>query len=255
MIPRAARAHPGTLGRLTAIYSISVPLALALTPPGFSWHAIAAGCAVGLTSITGLAPWWLFINAIFLPVLAWAVAVNISPLWALTALVLLLLVYGRIWESRVPLFFSSARSMQALNDLIPAAPISFLDVGCGDGRVIRRLAASRPLSRFTGIEQALAPWLLARLRCVASRYACSVVRGDFWKHDFSSYDVVYAYLSPAVMPELWAKARREMRPGTWLISVFAVPQIQSHAHVEVGDAMNTSLHVWRMGEHSEQESV
>ncbi|MES2563215.1 MAG: class I SAM-dependent methyltransferase [Pseudomonadota bacterium] len=250
-----ARANRWPIGKLVAIYSISVPLALTLTPPGFSWHTIAAGCAVGLTSITGLAPWWLFINAMFLPALSWAVAVNISPLWPFTALLLLLLVYGRIWESRVPLFFSSARSLEALTDLLPAGPISFLDVGCGDGRVIRGLAAARPASRFMGIEQALAPWLLARLRCMANRYACSVVRGDFWKHDFSSYDVVYAYLSPAVMPELWVKAQREMRPGTRLISVFDIPRIQAHDCVEVGDAMDTQLHVWRMGECSEQGAI
>jgi SAM-dependent methyltransferase len=235
-----------------AIYAISLPFAFALTPPGFSWHTIAAGCAVGLTSIIGLAPWWILINAAFLPALAWALAVNISPLWALIALVLLVLVYGRIWTSRVPLFFSSARALQALHDLLPAGSISFLDVGCGDGRVIARLAAARPESRFTGIEQAPAPWLLATLRAQASRSACTVVRADFWKHDLSMYDVVYAYLSPAVMPELWAKARREMRPGTWLISVFDIPRVRAHRCVEVGDRMRTRLHVWKMGPRSEQ---
>lgn len=255
MSVQAARAYHRPLVRLAVIYAVSVPLALAVTPSGFSWHAIAAGCAVGLTSIAGLAPWWLFINAMFLPALAWATAVNISPLWALTALMLLLLVYGRIWQSRVPLFFSSARSLRALSDLLPSGAISFLDVGCGDGRVIEHLAAGHPSSRFTGLEQALAPWLLARLRCIPNRRACSVVRGNFWKHDFSSYDVVYAYLSPAVMPELWAKAQREMRAGTRLISVFDIPGIQAHQRVEVGDSMHTCLHVWRMGECSQQGSA
>jgi len=254
MIVRA-RAQGWLIGRLMAVYAISVPLALALTPPGFSWHAIAAGCAVGLTSIIGLAPWWLFINAIFLPALAWALAINISPLWALIALVLLLLVYGRIWESRVPLFFSSSRSLEALSNLIPARPISFLDVGCGDARVVTRLAQARPESRFTGIEQALIPWLLASLRVRASRHACSVVRADFWKHDLSKYDVVYAYLSPAVMPELWVKARLEMRAGTCLISVFDIPQVRAHQCVMVDDAMHTRLHVWRMGERREKGPV
>ena len=30
--------------------------------------------------------------------------------------------------------------------------------------------------------------------------------GDFWKADLARHDVVYAYLSPAVMPRLWRKA-------------------------------------------------
>jgi predicted O-methyltransferase YrrM len=36
--------------------------------------------------------------------------------------------------------------------------------------------------------------------------------------DFAQFDVVFAYLSPAAMPELWKKAQREMRPGSLLIS-------------------------------------
>jgi hypothetical protein len=58
--------------------------------------------------------------------------------------------------------------------------------------------------------------------------------------------VVYAYLSPAVMPEFWAKARQEMRPGALLVSAFAVPGLKPNRSVEIGDTMRTRLHVWRM---------
>ena len=36
--------------------------------------------------------------------------------------------------------------------------------------------------------------------------------------DFSKFDVVFAYLSPAAMDALWRKASTEMRPGSQLVS-------------------------------------
>jgi hypothetical protein len=195
----------------------------------------------------GLAPWWLVINAVFLPALVWSLAREDTPLWAPAALATLLLVYGRIWNSHAPLFFSSVPSQKALSGLLPTTPIAFLDAGCGDGRVVAQLAAVRPDCSFTGVEQALLPWLLARLRCRASRAVCSIIRGDLLKHDLSSYGVVYAYLSPIVMPGFWHKAQREMRPGTLLISAFDIPGSGEHQCVEVDDAMRTRLHVWSMG--------
>jgi hypothetical protein len=44
------------------------------------------------------------------------------------------------------------------------------------------------------------------------------VRGDYESLDFAHYDAVFAYLSPAAMTALWHKARREMRPGSMLMS-------------------------------------
>ena len=44
------------------------------------------------------------------------------------------------------------------------------------------------------------------------------VRGDYETLDFGDYDVVFAYLSPAVMGALWRKASAEMRPGSLLLS-------------------------------------
>jgi SAM-dependent methyltransferase len=240
--------------QLAAIYLVSMPLAWLASAHGLPWDATVAGCAVGLCWMIGLAPWWLAINAVFVPALSWSLAVEIPPSWALGALVTLVVVYGRIWKSRVPLFFSSARTQQALEGLLrDTAPdvatggrIAFLDVGCGDARVLTRLAALRPECRFEGVEQAYAPWLLARLRCAFSQGHARVRRGDLWTLDLGAYDVVYAYLSPAVMPELWRKARREMRAGALLVSAFDVPGAPRAHTVEVGDTMRTRLHAWRM---------
>lgn len=246
MSTAAAASSRVPLGRIAATYLFSVPLAWLLAPAGLSFDASVAGLAVGFGWLMGLAPWWLAINAVFVPALSFGLSLEISPLWALAAFVGLMLVYGAIWKSRVPLFFTSARTQEALGALLPAGAIRFLDVGCGDARVLTRLAAERAGSRFEGVEQALVPWLLARLRCHLSQGDCAVRRADLWATDLSGYDVVYAYLSPAVMPELWEKAQREMRPGTKLVSAFAVPGRSPDRSIDVGDAMDTRLHVWTM---------
>jgi hypothetical protein len=234
-------------GALAAIYAISIPLAWLVTPAGVSWDTSIAGFAVGLSWLMGLAPWWLAINAVFVPALSFAVTADVSPLWALAAFAALLLVYGGIWKSRVPLFFTSRRALLPLSRLIPDGAARFLDIGCGDARVLTRLAGEHRSCRFEGVEQALVPWLLALARCRLARGDCAVTRADLWKTDLSRYDVVYAYLSPAVMARLWAKARGEMRPGTRLVSAFAVPGVAPAETIEVGDAMGTRLHVWHMG--------
>ena len=244
----AAASSRAPFGHLAAIYLLSVPLAWLVTPAGVPLDASVAGLAVGLGWLIGLAPWWLAINAVFVPALSAALTLEISPVWALAAFAALVLVYGGIWKSRVPLFFTSARSQGALRELLPDGPIRFLDVGCGDARVLARLAAVRPESRFEGVEQALVPWLAARLRCRLSRSGCAVRRADLWTTDLGAYDVVYAYLSPAVMPELWQKAQREMRAGSRLVSAFEVPGIAPAEQVDVGDAMGTRLNVWHMGQ-------
>jgi hypothetical protein len=236
------------LPRLALIYALSIPVALLVTPRGLPWEMIAALCAVLLVPFAGLAPWWLGINAIFLPALSAALRLDLSPLWALGALGLLALAYGAVWKSRVPLFFSSARAQAALEKLVPAnRPVALIDLGCGDGRVLSRLAARYPRSRFDGVETAFAPWLIARLRCRGIEARCSVARADLWGRSIANYDIVYAYLSPDVMRRLWDKARREMRPGSLLVSAFAVPGVAPNASFDTGDLVGTRLHVWHMG--------
>ncbi len=201
-----------------------------------------------LVPLARLGPWWLVINAVFLPALLAVLNLELPPAWSLTPLGLLVLLYGTIWRSQVPLFFSSRGAQAALADLLPLGrSISFLDVGCGDGRVLAGLAAKRPESRFEGIEHALVPWLAARLRCRTLHQQCIVHRGNLWGRTLAPYDVVYAFLSPAVMERLWQKAQREMRPGTLLVSAYCVPDVSAHERVDVADALHTRLHVWRIG--------
>ena len=236
------------LPRVAAAYAIGVPLAVSIAPVWLPWPALAAVFAAAFGRFFGLAPWWLAINAVFVPALAWGLTLDLSPLWALGALIVLFLVYGSVWASRVPLFFSSSATQDALAALLPKdRPVAFLDAGCGDARVLAGLAELRPDSRFEGVEHAFVPWLMARFRSWKNDAQYFVHRGDLWAHGLTQYDVVYAYLSPAVMPRFWEKAKREMRPGSLLVSAFEVPGMTGGRYVETGDSMDTRLHVCRIG--------
>ena len=121
-----------------------------------------------------------------------------------------------------------------------------LDLGCGTGSFLTDVARVRPDGRYSGIEMAPLPYLLGGLRAYGRRNM-RVLWGDFWRLDLSSYDVVYAYLSPAPMGRLWEKARAEMRPGSLFISNdFCVPGVAPTQTIRVGDRMHSTIYVWTM---------
>jgi hypothetical protein len=113
---------------------------------------------------------------------------------------------------------------------------------------LTHLAKVRPDGSYVGVEAAPLPflWSWLRIRLGGSRNI-RVNWGNLWDCDLSQYDVVFAYLSPVPMKDLWQKARAEMRPGTLFISsTFAVPGQSPHESVQLDDLHNSTLHIWHM---------
>lgn len=212
-----------------------------------TWAGIEGACAAVLGSAAGLAWWWFPINLLFFPLLVMSVDSGAPPLLFLGLFCVLLLANGAAWLQQVPVFPSSTRAADIVRSLLPAnAKFRFIDLGCGAGHFLLDLARSRPGGRFTGIEVAPLPYLISRWRSVREG-TVSVQWGDFWRADFSAYDVVYAYLSPVPMSRLWEKARREMRPGSLLVSNgFPVPGVMPERTYVVGDGVRSIIYVWRM---------
>jgi hypothetical protein len=69
--------------------------------------------------------------------------------------------------------------------------------------------------RVVGIELAPLPFLYSWLRA-AGRQPRPLSARRLRKTDFSQFDLVFAYLSPAAMSGLWRKAAAEMRPDPCL---------------------------------------
>lgn len=193
--------------------------------------AILQGLMAALVArIRGLAPWWLFIQAIFPISIAAVLALQLPPAIFLIAFIASVGWYWNAFRTQVPYYPSRPPVWLSVGSLLPNdRPIQFIDVGSGLGGLVLHLSKMHHNGKFTGIEIAPLPWLVSVLRGLLTRSAARFIRGDYGRIDFARYDVVFAYLSPAAMPELWRKANAEMRAGTLLLSYeFDIPGVVPH---------------------------
>jgi hypothetical protein len=66
-----------------------------------------------------------------------------------------------------------------------------------------------------------------------------------WRADFSQFDYVYTFLSPAAMERIWQKVSREMRPGTTFITnSFPAPH-PADEELPIHDDRNGALYIHR----------
>lgn len=187
---------------------------------GIGIAAILQGlAAAAITYFRRMSSWWLPFQLLSPPAAVLVLALQLPAWMFLAAFVILLGVFWATLFTRVPLYLSSAAIRQCVAELLPKdRSVNFVDVGSGLGGVVISLASRRPDCRFTGIELAPLPWLISRIRAGLQRGQCRFIRGDYARLDLANYDVVFAYLSPVVMDELWSKAKAEMQPGTLLLS-------------------------------------
>ncbi len=223
-----------------------------LDPEPLALAAMQAVLAATLAALMRSDRWWLLLHLCFVPAIVLTLRIG-APAWAYVLLLgVLLLTYGAIFRSQVPLFLSNRATVERLALwLEDRAAKHILDVGSGTGRFVLLLARRLESSHVTGYEQAFLPALLGRI--AARRLDTVQLRhADFWSEHFGRYDVVYAFLSPVPMLRLWHKASAEMRPQSWLVSnSFPVPGRMADEVLEVDDARHTRLYCYRMTGESE----
>lgn len=218
------------------------------SPPSLSAVFVQGAIAVTLSHLRGLAWWWLPIQFLFPVALVLLLALHLPP-WIFLALFLALLpLYWTTFRTQVPFFPSRPATWKAVLRLMPTGrAVRFIDIGSGFGGLVMHLAAARPDNSVLGIEVAPLPWAVSALRARGAGSRAQFLRGDYGRLDFGSYDVVFAYLSPAAMPALWKKACAEMPQGGLLLSYeFPVPDVEPDIVVEVEDD-GPSLYGWHIG--------
>lgn len=255
MLRLLRKSHPALLAMLAQLLAIALLFALhlglallgghlGLWPAVLLQGLLAALLGHGL----GLRGWWLPINLMFVPGLLLVQGYPL-PAWLYLAIFLgLLLLNWNSLRERVPLYLSGRPTRDRLAELLAEReqPLRFIDLGCGLGGTLRQLGAAFPQSRFDGVETAPLAFALSWLRC-AGRRNCRVAYRNLWQVDLGDYEVVYCFLSPAPMPELWLKARAQMRPGSWLVSnSFAIPGVEPQRIVELHDWRGTRLLLWQI---------
>ena len=185
--------------------------------------ALVLGCAVGVVASLLAHSWWRrTLIAVGFPLSLAFAGVAAVPAWAwLAPLALLLLVYPlNAWRD-APVFPTPRQALDGLAALIPLAPQArVLDAGCGMGDGLLALRRAYPQARIEGIERSGLLRLLCALRCPWAR----VHRGDMWRADWNGYQLVYLFQRPESMARAGAKARAQLPPGAWLVSLeFPVP--------------------------------
>jgi hypothetical protein len=225
-------------------------LARADLPPAWLGVALVQGAWAALLSWrAGLASWWRAIQFLFPPALLLAHgaadALALPPAAFLAVFLFLLLLYWSTFRTQVPYYPSGRRVWEEVARLLPAGrPLRIVDIGSGLGGLVLELARRRPDCELSGIELAPLPWLASRLRAGLSGSRARFMRGDYEKLNFGNFDVVFAYLSPAVMGALWRKAESEMRPGSVLISYeFAIAGREPDRRVVTAGSRKI-LYIW-----------
>ncbi len=236
-------------------------LVAALAWPYFGVHdiplpwgllAVATGALAGaLAWITRQRSWWVAIHALFLPLAWFTNSLDIPPGWFLLAFLSLWVIFRGAVSGRVPLYLSNRSTADALIALATEQNShSLVDLGAGIGSILRRFIAARPQLRCVGIENAPLTWLIGRLNLGLHTPAKASYHwqfGSLWDYSLADFDLVYCFLSSEPMPDLWEKAKQEMRPGTLLVSnSFPIPDIPPSKIINVTDRRATVLYCYQL---------
>jgi len=230
---------------------LAVAITLAWVSPALfhgAWRlALVQGVAAALWSnLFRQRYWWVPIHLLFMPTAIAMLTLNLpSGLYLLIALLLALVFWGTV-KGDVPLFLSSTAVADAVAAIVERENANmFADLGAGIGSVAVPLAERRVLA-VDAWECAPLPWLITAWRCRKLPNA-SVRRASLWGCNLACYEVVFAFLSPAVMAELGEKVRREMRPGSLFISSsFPIPDWEPESIVGIEDRRTTKLFCYRV---------
>lgn len=209
--------------------------------------ALQALLAASFAYWRGMEWWWWLIHLCFFPAVVALLALGFAPQYFLIGFVVCVLLFWSVFRTRVPYYPSRASLLPIMLDLLPLdRPWRFVDLGSGLGGLAIKLAAARPEGECHGVELAPLPWLLSRLRARMAKSRARFWLLDYQRLELSDYDFVFAYLSPAAMPALWDKARREMRPGSMLLSYeFVIPNTNPDLCINTGGNAPI-LYAWRI---------
>lgn len=192
-----------------------------------------------------LAFWWVVIQFIFPVALLMTHSIGLPSWIFLFIFVFLLSLYWTTFRTQVPFYPTGRITWKAISAFVPEdKKIHFVDIGSGMGGLILNLAAQRPESTFTGIEIAPLPYFVSWLSGKFYGSHARFMRGDYRALNFSQFDIVFAYLSPAAMPALWDKSCREMRKGGLLLSYEFLSSARPPDHIIQPKQDGPYLYAW-----------
>jgi hypothetical protein len=158
-----------------------------------------------------------------MPAWIWLFIIVVGSLFGLKMIYVLCIALA-LPATQGALYVSTTRArIAAFFAAVPMKPGQVLvDLGCGDGRVLR-YARRHCQIRAIGFELNLLAYIKAQVLSIGLK-DIEIRLKNFWSQNLTEADVVFCYLYPDVMQKLAAKLRAELKPGTLVASCnFALP--------------------------------
>jgi SAM-dependent methyltransferase len=137
--------------------------------------------------------------------------------------------------------------ISAFIQAVPMIPGQLLiDLGCGDGRVLRQVQKAYG-ARTIGYEVNPLAYLKARIQSLGLT-GVEVRWRNFWNADLSDADVVFCYLFPDVMKALSAKLRSNLKAGAVVVSCnFNLPGFRPDRILRPGSTLHHDpIYIYRI---------
>lgn len=185
------------------------------------------------------------ISNLFIPLALFLSATGSVPSYVFLLLALCIAAFHlpAVW-SRVPYYPTPREVYEAISNVIPGDTSSkFLDIGCGMGGLLVYLANRHPNAIVEGVEISLAPYIVSKLKSLF--YPNLYVRYcSFWEIDFSGYDLVYAFLSPAPMSKIRVKLKNQFPNLAFISNSFPITEMSGQELV-VSPLKGGVLYIYR----------
>ena len=115
--------------------------------------------------------------------------------------------------------------------------VKIVDLGCGDGRVVRS-AAKIGVKRAVGYEFSFLTYLFAKIWTFFAKDGGEIYFGDMWKQDYKEFDVLICFLLKDPMKRFENEVWPQLNLGTIVISnAFKIPGIEP-------DSSDRGVHVY-----------
>jgi SAM-dependent methyltransferase len=126
--------------------------------------------------------------------------------------------YRVIFKGHAPYICSSNKLIKKIIKEINFKQNSVVyDLGCGDGRFLRRLKKYKQINGV-GYEYFILPYIIGQIYNLFSKNKVKIKLKNFFKADLSKADYVFCYLITDEMVKLEKKLKQELKPGALVIS-------------------------------------
>lgn len=204
--------------------------------------AIVLGFIVAKLFIIKTSKWQKLILALGFPLSSFLLQINnaSSTIGWLMPLIILLIIYPpKSWKD-APIFPTPKDSLLGLNSVLNLKNNSkILDFGSGAGHGIKAILQEWPNSYIFGVENSILLYLYTKIKY----RKVTLIFDNMWNIHLSNFNVLYVFQRPETMLQIWEKAKKEMPPGSFVISL-SFP-IDAEEPIYVKELENHQLFVYK----------